>query len=178
MKKAIFFSLLGGLILFVWQFISFAMPNLHKSGVEYTPLQDEVLAAIESSGLQEGMYMLGQPDPELSGDASKTAMKKYEGKPWAILNYQAENSDKMAMNMIRGFIICIIVAAMFFWVIRQQKDPKLATRILTGLGIGLMGFLFVPYTNFIWFREPDIWGYFADGIVPWVILGWVGHKMA
>lgn len=172
------FSLVGGLILFIWQFLSFAMPNLHKSAMEYTPVQDEVLAAIASSGLKEGMYMLGQPDPSLSGAESEKAMEKYEGKPWAILNYQAENKDKMVMNMIRGFIICLIISAMFFWVISQQKDPSLKKSILTGLAIGLIGFFFVPYTGFIWFKAPDIWAYLADGIVPWAILGWVGHKMA
>ena len=178
MKKLILFSLIGAVILFAWQFLSFAMPNLHKASMEYTPLQDEVLAVLESSGLQEGMYMLGQPDPKLPRDEYNQGMEGYKGKPWAILNYQAENNDKMAMNMIRGFLVCLVISALFFWVIRQQKDPTLLKRVLTGLAIGLVGFFFVPYTNFIWFREPDIWAYLADGIVPWAILGLVGHKMA
>jgi len=88
MKKSLLFALIGGIILFVWQFISFAMPNFHKTAMEYTPSQDEVLAAIKESGLKEGMYMLGQPDPELTNEEYNAAMEKYEGKPWAILNYQ------------------------------------------------------------------------------------------
>ena len=178
MKKALLFALVGGIILFAWQFISFAMPNLHKASSEYTPLQEEVLEALENSGLEEGMYMLGQPDPSLSGDEYKNGMKPFEGKPWAILNYQAENSASMTMNMIRGFIMTMLISLMFFWVIRQQKDPTLMKRIFTGLAVGIMGFMFIPYTNFIWYKEPDIWAYLADGIVPWIILGWVGHLMA
>jgi len=178
MKKTLLFALVGGVIIFAWQFISFAMPNLHKSAMEYTPLQDDVLAAIESAGLQEGMYMLGQPDPGLSKDEYNAEMKKYEGKPWGILNYQAVNEDKMAMNMIRGLIICFILAAFLFWIFRQQKDPTLSKRILVSLAIGLIGFFFVPYTNFIWFREPDIWAYLLDGTAPWIILGFLGHKMS
>jgi len=42
MKKTILFALLGALIIFVWQFISFAMPNFHKASMTYTPLQEEV----------------------------------------------------------------------------------------------------------------------------------------
>jgi len=61
MKKSLLFALIGGVIIFVWQFISFAIPNFHKSRMEYSPVQDEVLAAIEKSGMKEGMYMLGQP---------------------------------------------------------------------------------------------------------------------
>lgn len=178
MKKALLFALIGAVILFVWQFISFAMPNFHKSGMEYTPAQDEILSAIEQSGLKEGMYMLGQPDPGLGKDDYNAAMQKYEGKPWGVLNYQEENSSAMAMNMIRGFIVAFITALIFFWLLRQQKDATLRNRLFLGVAVGFIGFLFVPYTNFIWFREPDIWAYMLDGIAPWAILGLIGHRMA
>jgi len=178
MKKSLLFALIGGIIIFAWQFISYAIPNFHKSAMEYTPVQDEVLAAIEKSGMKEGMYMLGQVNPEIPKEGFDKAMKAYEGKPWGILNYQLENTTPMAMNMIRGFIIAIIISLIFFWVIRQQKNPTLIKRVLMGVGIGFMGFLFVPYTNYIWFQEPDIWAYMLDGIAPWAILGFIGHKMA
>lgn len=176
MKKALLFALIGGVLIFVWQFISFAIPNFHKAGMEFTPLQDEILAALEQSGLREGMYMLGQPDPELSGEEYKSAMEKYEGKPWAILNFQEKNTTAMAMNMIRGFIIAILISLIFFWLMKQQKDPTVWKRILLGVSIGFIGFLFVPYTNFIWFQEPDIWAYLLDGLAPWALLGWIGHQ--
>ena len=178
MKKALLFALVGGIIIFVWQFISFAIPNFHKAGMEYTPMQDEILSSIEKSGLEEGMYMLGQPDPDLSKEEYDAAMQKYEGKPWAVLNYQEVNSSAMAMNMIRGFIIAILTSLIFFWLITQMKDPTVWKRIFLGISVGFIGFLFVPYTNFIWFREPDIWAYMLDGVAPWAILGWIGHKMA
>lgn len=178
MKKSLLFALIGGVIIFVWQFISFAIPNFHKAGMEYSPVQDEVLAAIEKSGMKEGMYMLGQPSPDLPKEDYDAAMKTYEGKPWGILNYQLDSSMSMALNMFRGFIIALIVALIFFWILRQQKNPTLMKRVLLGIGIGFMSFLFVPYTNFIWFKEPDIWAYMLDGVVPWAILGFVGHKMA
>jgi hypothetical protein len=177
MKKSIFFSLIGAVVLFVWQFLSFAMPNLHKSGMEYTPAQDSILAAMAKSGLKEGMYMLGQPDPNLPKAEYDKVMDGYMGKPWAVVNYQAENNDRMAMNMIRGFVMCILMAALLFWILRQQKDPTLVKRLLAALAIGLIGFFYFPYTHFIWFREADIWAYMADGTIPWLLLGWIGHGM-
>jgi glycerol uptake facilitator-like aquaporin len=178
MKKAILFALLGGIILFAWQFIAWAMPNFHKQAQEYAPAQDEILQAIENSGLKQGMYVLGQPDPKLSRPEYDAAMKKYEGKPWAVLNYREKNVSSMVMNMIRGFIMMVLISLIFFWLVRQQKDPTLMKRILLGLGIGLIGFMFIPYTYFIWFKAPDIWAYLLDGFVPWIILGWLGHKLA
>ena len=181
MKNFILFSLLGGVILFGWQFLAWAMPNFHKSAVMYTPLQDQLLAAMQESGLEEGMYMLGQPDPALmQEDMAKyeASAAQYEGKPWAIVNFRARNTSEMGTNMLRGLVVCILIAAMLFWMMQQLKAPSLKNRLLLSLGIGFIGFLFVPYTNFIWFKEPDIYAYLLDGIAPWLLLGWLGNRLA
>jgi glycerol uptake facilitator-like aquaporin len=154
------------------------MPNFHKSANTYTPLQDSVLKSFDKMGLKEGMYLLGQPDPSLSSEEQQAAMKSLDGKPWAVLNYQAENSTDMAMPMIRGLLVCFVISFFLFWIFLQQKNPTLTNRLLLSLAIGMIGFFFTPYTNFIWYKEPDIFAYLADGIVPWVILGFIGHKMA
>jgi len=177
MKKSILFSLIGAVVLFAWQFLSFAMPNFHKAGMSYAPGQDTILEAIKSTGLKEGVYMLGQPDPNLPKEEYNKVMDSYMGKPWAMLNYQVANEDRMVMNMIRGFIMCLLMSALLFWILRQQKDPTLMKRLLVSLSIGLIGFFFFPYTHFIWYREADIWAYLLDGTIPWLLLGWIGHGM-
>lgn len=180
MKKQILFTLLGGAILWIWQFISFAMPNFHEKAMQYTPLQDSLLQAIAATGLTEGQYILGSPDPELMKDQAKmeTVFKeKYEGKPWAVLNYQMNNSMAMGMNMLRGFITCMVIGWMLFSLLGQLKNDSLINRLFVSTSIGFISFLYVPYTNFIWFKEPDIMAYLLDGIAPWLIIGFIGHKM-
>jgi hypothetical protein len=178
MKRQLLFSLIGAVVIFVWQFLSFAIPNFHKSAMEYTPLQDEILQKLDEIGLDEGMYILGMPDPSMTPEEQREAMKEYEGRPWAVLNYQMSNSMDMVMPMIRGFIVCFIISFLLFWIFLQQKEGTLRNRLFISLAIGMIGFFFVPYTSFIWFREPDIWAYLADAIFPWAILGFIGHKMA
>lgn len=178
MKHKLLFSLIGAIIIFVWQFLSFAMPNFHKSAMQYTPLQDSILTGFQKMGLKEGMYVLGQPDPSLSSKEMSEAMKSFEGKPWAVLNYQESMASGMAMPMIRGLLVCFVISFLLFWIFLQQKNPTLVNRLLLSLAIGVIGFFFTPYTNFIWYKEPDIFAYLADGIVPWLILGFIGHKMA
>ena len=124
------------------------------------------------------MYFLGQPDPSLSREEQEAAMESMEGQPWAVLNYHSSNSMSMAMNMTRGFLVSFVIAYILFWLFLQQKDQTLKNRLLLSLAVGMIGFFFVPYTNFIWYKAPDIFGYLADGIVPWLILGFIGHKMA
>jgi len=178
MKRKLLFSLIGAIIIFAWQFLSFAMPNFHKSASEYTPAQDSIFQTLVKQGLKEGMYMLGQPDPSLSPAEQQAAIDKMDGKPWAVLNYHEVNSMSMGMNMFRGFLVCIVISFLLFWMFLQQKEATLLNRIFLALAVGMIGFFFVPYTNFIWYKAPDIFAHFADAIVPWVILGFVGHKMA
>jgi hypothetical protein len=178
MKQKLLFSLFGALIIFAWQFISYAMPNFHKSASRYTPAQDSILKAMKDQGLKEGMYMLGQPDPSLSQAEQQAAMDKMDGMPWAVINYHETNTMSMAMNMARGFMICFVISFLLFWLFLQQKNPTLSNRVLLTLAVGMIGFFFVPYTNFIWYKAPDIFAHFADAIVPWIILGYIGHKMA
>jgi hypothetical protein len=178
MSRKILFSLLGGVIIFAWQFLSFAMPNFHKKAATYTPLQDTLIQKFSELGLKEGMYMLGQADPAASRDEQCKQYEKLEGRPWAVINYHMDNNMEMTMPMIRGFLICVVISFLLFWLFLQQKEPTLVNRILLALAVGLIGFFFIPYTSFIWYREPDIFAYFADALVPWIILGFIGHKMA
>ncbi len=178
MKRKLLFSLIGAIVIFAWQFISYAMPNFHKSASAYTPAQDSLFKAFEKQGLKEGMYMLGQPDPSLSQAEQQAAMDKLDGKPWGVLNYHETNTMSMGINMITGILVCFVISFLLFWLFLQQKDPTLTNRMLLALAVGLIGFFFVPYTNFIWYKAPDIFAHFADAIFPWLILGFIGHKMA
>ncbi len=178
MKRKLLFSLIGAIVIFAWQFLSFAIPNFHKSAAAYSPTQDSILNMCQKQGLREGMYFLGQPDPSLSQAEQEVWMEKLEGKPWAVINYHETNSMSMAMNMTRGFLVCFVISFLLYWLFMQQKDQTLSNRLLLSLAVGMIGFFFVPYTNFIWYKTPDIFAHFADGIVPWLILGFIGHKMA
>lgn len=178
MKRKLLFSLIGAIVIFTWQFLSYAMPNFHKSASVYTPAQDSIMKALEKQGLKEGMYFLGQPDPALSQAEQQAAMEKMDGKPWAVLNYHETNAMSMAMNMSRGFLVCFVIAFLLFWLFLQQKNPTLMNRMLLALAVGMIGFFFEPYTNFIWYKAPDIFAHFADAVFPWLLLGLIGHKMA
>lgn len=168
MKKHLLFAIIGGIIIFAWQFLSYAMPNFHKNANEYTPLQDTLLATFQTVGLEEGMYMLGQPNPDATYDMA-------ENSTWAVLNYQIDVPNSMTTPMIRGIITCIVIAAMLFLFFKQQTNAGLLDRLLISVGVGLIGFLFTPYTNFIWYRNPDIYAHLLDAFVPFLILGWLGH---
>lgn len=173
MKKHILFSIIGGIILFVWQFFSNAMPDFHKSAHAYTPLQDSIMNHFEQIGLKEGMYMLGMPNPDKPEEVA--ASWNEESSTWAILNYRIDESNDMTLPMSRGVIICIIIAGLLFWIFKQKEETSMFYKVLIALIVGFISFLYIPYSSFIWYKEPDIYAHILDGTIPWIVLGLVGH---
>lgn len=57
MKKTIIASLVGGIIIFFWQFLSNAALDLHRPAQQYTANQDSILNYL-STQLTEGKYFL------------------------------------------------------------------------------------------------------------------------
>ena len=53
MRTLLIGSLVGGLILFLWQFLSWTALNLHGREMQHTPKQDAILQSL-SQNLEEG----------------------------------------------------------------------------------------------------------------------------
>ncbi|NBU02950.1 MAG: hypothetical protein EBT60_01390 [Bacteroidetes bacterium] len=53
-------ALLGGLILFMYQFISFAGANFHGNAQAYTDKQDTILAFLNTLNLEDRKESLGR----------------------------------------------------------------------------------------------------------------------
>ncbi|MFZ8836769.1 MAG: hypothetical protein ACO3MV_06685 [Flavobacteriales bacterium] len=173
MKNPLLFTLCGGLILFVWQFISFAALNLHGSASSYTPLQDPILNQLKELELPQGMYALGTLPQEDYADPEKVEayLAEQNGQPWGILQYHHSWQSDMTSNLLRGFTISLLVAFGMFWILRQLPSSNLIKRILICAVIGLIGFFFHPYSQFIWFKFPDVWAHLLDSILPFALLG-------
>jgi hypothetical protein len=176
MKKYILFGLVGGILLFLWQFLSHAALDLHGDFHEYTEKQDTITAFLESIDLKEGSYMMPMYPPNMSHEEIEKFMDQKIGKPWIIMQYKKNWDMDMVMPMVRGFIIDIIAAMMLLYIFTQIKEFSTVKAIIISVFIGLIGFLSISYLNFIWYQTPDIWASLIDGIAPWILLGWIGKK--
>lgn len=180
MKSNLVFALIGGFLLFVWQFVSFAGANLHGSMQEYTEQDQAILRFLEEIDLEFGMYALGAPSPEERTDPAlqQAYMDRTEGRPWAQLNYMDNWTNNMGMNLTRGFIMNLLTAFLLFWMLKGMSTPSLTRRVLLAMAVGWVGFLYFPYTNFIWYKQPDIWAHMLDATLPFALLGALAHRMA
>ena len=178
MKKAIIGSIVGAIIIFIWQFLSFGLINFHRPAQDYTDKQEAILAFLKEQGLKEGGYILPNSPATASREEVDAAMKASDGKPGARVEYHnkvANNANAMMMNMIRGLLVNIVMVLLFCWIIGKMTAPRFGTIAASAVAVGLIAFLNEPYTNFIWYKTFDIWASLLDAIVAWGLTGlWLG----
>ncbi len=175
MKKAIIASVVGGIILFIWQFLSWALIDFHQPAQQYTEKQGVILDVLASQQLPEGGYIMPSLPKTASEEEWKRMMTETEGKPWASVQYHHSRDNNMVMNMVRGFLINIITIFIFCWILFRLAAPTFQNIFLASLFTGLIIFLNVPYINFIWYQSHDIYAHLADAIVSWGLVGlWLG----
>jgi len=174
MKKAVIGSIVGALIIFIWQFLSFALLNFHKPAQQYTDKQDAIMSFLASNELKDGGYFMPNVPSTTSNEEAEAVMKKFDGKPWARIEYHnaAENSmNAMIVNMVRVLLVNIVIVLLFSWLVSKMAAPSFQTIVTAALAVGIIAFLNEPYTGFIWYKTFDIWAYLLDAVVAWGLTG-------
>lgn len=175
MKKLIIGSLVGGILLFVWQFLSWTVLNLHYDAHQYTPNQDAVMPTLTSQLNKNGGYIMPGLPPDASMEQHETFMEQHKGKPWAVVTYHEAEDANMGLNMLRGFIVDILIIAFFCSIISRMNALNFTAILISALFVGMIVFLNVPYTYHIWFQTYDLLAYFIDMVVGWGLCGvWLG----
>ncbi len=173
--KMIVGALVGGLLVFVWQFLSWTMLNLHGSGQKYTANQDSILNYLGTQLQEEGTYFLPTYAPGASQEDQQKLMETMAGKPWAQISYHKSMNTAMGMNMVRGFLVDVFAVMLLIWLLSKIPGLTFQTAITSSIVVGVIGYLTTEYTNSIWFENnsvPDL----IDAIVSWAICGtWLGY---
>jgi len=174
MKKYIVGSIVGAIIIFLWQSLSWTVLGVHDNGMKFHPAQKEIMAVLSANTPEEGMYMLPSAATQKEQDAM---MKEMEGKPWASVIYHQSFSSDMTMRMIRAFLVDLFLVISLIYIFTRGSTP-VPRRIFSGsVALGLAFFLWGPYTGHIWFDLPwhMIKGDLIDSLVAWSLCGvWLG----
>lgn len=177
MKKMIIGAVVGGIILFAWQFLTWGALNLHEKQQQYTPKQDSILAYLGTQFSEDGAYFMPTFKPGTSNSEMEAQMKAMEGKPWAQVVYhkKMDGMDKMFMNMGRSLVVDMVVIWLLCWLLTKISVPSFGTVFMGTLGTGLIVFLNAPYVMHIWYGSFDLMAHFTDTLVAWGVTGlWLG----
>ena len=173
MKKQLIATLVGGLILFIWQFLSWSLLNVHAPELQYTANQDKVMEAL-TANLEEGSYFIPNVPPGSGPEVEQEYMKNNIGKPWAIVSYHRSMDMSMGMNMFRGLVVDWVAAFLLVWLLLKFAELNFKTTLLTSLAVGAIGYLTTSYLNSIWFETRSI-GHLIDTVAQWGLVGvWLG----
>ncbi len=177
MKKWLIGSLVGAILIFIWQFLSWAVLNLHVAEAKYTPAQDSILQCLSSTLKEDGSYMLPTVPPGASMSEGEELGKKMDGKPWASVTYKTSYSYGMTRPMIRGFLVDLFIFFCLIYTLTRGGTPT-AIRVVAGsVAVGLITFFYGPYTQHNWFQTPaeTMYGHLIDALVAWGLAGiWLG----
>lgn len=174
MKKQIIATLVGGIILFLWQFLSWALIPIHSEVYGYTANQDKIMEALNQNLSEEGTYFLPNVAPGTSHEEAEAQMKAGMGKPWASVTWHRSANTNMAANMTRGFAIDLFAVFLLIWLLMQLQNLNVRTAVQVSVAIGIMAYLTIPYLSSIWFETKTL-AHLIDAIVPWAIIGaWLG----
>jgi len=173
MKKMLIGALVGAIIIFIWQFLSWGALNLHGGQMQYTAKQDTIMSLLGQT-LEEGSYYLPTVAKGTSQEETKKFMEEAVGKPWATIQYHDSYDANMAVNMIRGFVTDFVAVFLLCWLLMNFTAIDFRKSLLASLAVGFIGWLTINYINSIWF-EGDTWMDLLDVIINWGLVGaWLG----
>src|SRR5688572_29960665 len=175
MKKLLIGALVGGILVFLWQTLSWTVLDLHAKEYQKAGNQDEVMSFLSSKFTHDGQYYLPSIERSASSEEMKKHMENMKGKPWAVLSYHQAYNQDMMKNIIRGLLVAILSAAMVCWVLMKNTNSSFGTTFISTVLIGIVGFLFIPYSMRIWFETPGLMSNLVDTLVAWGLCGiWLG----
>jgi len=175
MKKIFLGSLVGGIIIFIAQFLSWGALDLHRSAQQYTPKQNDILAYLSSQFDSSGGYLLPTTPKGTSMDEQNKSMENATGKPWAQIYYHKSLDSNMGVNMARNLITNILMVMLFCWIIAGYAANNFTKTFLAAIFTGLIIFLHGAYTQHIWYQSFDLGAHLADYLISWGLVGiWLG----
>ncbi|HEV8285855.1 MAG TPA: hypothetical protein VGQ09_16195 [Chitinophagaceae bacterium] len=177
MKKWIIGSLVGAIIVFAWQALSWMLIDLHAGEHKYTAAQDQIKATLEANLTEDGMYMIPNSKPGSSRQEMENDWNNAAGKPWALITYGKSFSTSMTTPMIIGFVIDIILVILLISILTRGGLPSFIGIFTGAIAVGIFTFLWGPYMLHNWYNVSwsGITGHLIDAIVAWGLCGlWLG----
>ena len=182
MKKSLIGAIVGGLLIFIWQTLSWTMLDLHRPAQDYTAKQDTIMNFLSTHLEKEGGYLLPTVLKGTSFEEANKAGEKGLGKPWAFIQYHKTYNltmNDMYMNMVRGLIASMFMVWLLCWIIGKWSKPGFVNIFMACLFTGLIIFIYEPYNTYIWYRIFDIRAHLVDALAGWGLCGvWLGFWLS
>ena len=183
MNKILISTLVGAIILFVFQASSWMFLGIHDHSFKYTPSQDSIMPVL-STHLEEGMYFLPFFDKATTSEEEQQKIHEANaGKPWAMITYHNEMEMDMGKTMGLGFLSDFLVCLLISLVLINIPASTFSMRMFLVMCLAALVMLGGPLYQANWFDTPThylsgelidiLGGYFLAGLwMSW----WTGRN--
>lgn len=160
-KKLLLGAVLGGLVLFVWGFVSHALLGWYDPHLRSFTNQTEVEEAVVSGVSGSGIYLLPnltpaeQSLPKAERAAAEAAvMERMQRGPMLFAVVRVGPGASFPTLLIVQFLIGLLAAAVATWLLLQTRIPGYGGRIAFVTAIGLVLVLWAKLPNWLWWSFP------------------------
>lgn len=169
-QKLLKCALAGGLILFIWGMVSWAVLPWHKMYMHKFDNESRVASVIKDNASESGMYVLpNMLNMQRNSDEMKEAQENMRNGPFvfAAVSLEGKNPDRV-VPMVQGLVLNLVAAFLVSWLLMHTRlnfNKSVGFVTVIGLVIALMSTI----PHWIWFHFHV--GFVAACIFE-TVLGW------
>jgi hypothetical protein len=177
MKQFVIATLVGAVIVFALQALSWTVLPIHNDSLKYTAGQDSILGVLIRHLPEDGMYVVPFLPPEKMSDnaALEEFAQQTNGKPGAMVQYHQASEEMSPMMMVNGFLFDLLATALVVWLLGLAA-PQLTSfggRFFAVLAFSLFTILQSDLMNWNWWDTPGHYlkGMVLDHLIAWAACG-------
>jgi hypothetical protein len=184
MKNKILLSgVAGGIVIFVWSFISHMLLPLGEAGIKTLPNENAIIDAMRDNIKESSIYLF----PSFMGSDMTAAQqeaynKKREQGPVGFLVYHSEGAaltfpKRLVIELITNIISALIAAFLLSQALRTLTN--FGSRVLFVTLLGAIPFFVIDASYWNWYDFPMAYvlAQLADQVVGFALAGVVMAKM-
>lgn len=179
-KKVILGAVVGGVILFVWNSVSWRALPWHNNTLMAFNNEADLVDAVKARADTSGVYILPNPHRQpagLSADEAAVAEARskelYEQGFLMFATVHAGAPKSMGLQMIKSLVLQILTAGLVTWMLIQTSIKGVGGCIGFALvfALAVSTFVYLPQWNRWYFSAGYTFVAVADALIGWTLVG-------
>ncbi len=179
MSRILIGSLAGGVVFFIWGFVSNMVLQLGAAGTAKLPDEDAVLRAL-STVTEPALYIIpGMNNPDLDGPEFVSWSEKTRRGPVGVLALNPNGMEPISAGQLGTQLVIGILASLIAAVMLARTAGGYVQRVLSVTSLGLFAWIVVNLSYWNWYQFPPAHaaGQGADTVIGWTLVGLVMAKL-
>ena len=173
MNRLVFASVLAGIAVFIWGFVSHALSPLGEAGLSSLPNETPIVEVMRTHIPDKGLYFFpGAPAAgTLSEDQQRQWMDRIKAGPNGLLLFDPAGHEPLSVQQLITELVNDFLAALLLGILLGYTRLSLWGCVAFGAAVGLMAWLAISVAYWNWYQFPASY-ILAEGfgqVVAWAL---------